>query len=247
MFFLYNIFVNQIINDMSTMIKCEKRIGSTNIYYLAWGTIGWLKTRDNEIRQCKCVGAKLKRDKCSWCSSLQYEWKVAGIKEHQYGTENTLSNGTIYTTEQYAQCGASNGVIGDGIMTTNRVFSLHEYLIRQYGLTTDCFKLEFGWNNTFTLRTYGIMKDHTIRLLDTDFDIIINNKGIDVVVPFLDNMRRYPTAEKAFSSMKPLKVYSLDDEDNDVTQPHKKIKVTIEIESHNLSKLKEIGVIVEKR
>lgn len=234
---------------MATKIECGKVFGSTDFEYLACGTIGWLKTINNEVRQCKCVGAKLVQDKDDY-AHLEYEWKVAGIKEHLFGTFNTLDYGRIFLTEYDAQHGSVDGYCANkkGIMTPNRKISFHQYLMRKYGLTKDCFEFHGVWYDFVSLSTYGVMKDHTIRLLDTDFDIIVNESGVDIIVPLLDGgvngKRRYPTKEKAYSSMKPLRSFSLDDDD-DVPQTPQKVKITIEIECGKINKLKELGAIIK--
>ena len=228
---------------MGNTIECELGLGTTNVNYVAYGTIGWLKTKDNEVRQCKCVGAKVVK------AHFQYEWKVAGIKEHQFGSSNRLALGIIYQTERGAQHGDTYHGTADE-MKPNRKLSVHTLLKAKYGLSDGCFHMGGTWNNFLTLQTYAVMKDHTCRRLDTDFDIIIDENGVDIVVPMLDGevngVRRYPTSEKAYASMKPLKTYSLDDEeDDDEPKPTKKVKVTIEVECDNVGKIKELGTIIE--
>lgn len=233
-----------------TTIECALGFGTTNISYLSYGTIGWVKTKDNEVRQCKCLGAKWVKKEDPKYGFAKYEWKVAGMKEHQFGSASRLPIGIIYTNEQDAQRGGADGAIKIGEMKHNNNVSVHNFLMRKYGLAKDCFYMGGTWSNFLTLRTYSSNKDHTTSLRDTEFEIVVDKDGLDIIIPMLEGavngVRRYPTAEKAYASMKPLKVYSLDDdEDEDEPQAPKKVKVTIEVECDNMGKIKELATIID--
>ena len=80
------------------------------ISYIPFGTIGYVKTIHNNIRQCKCVGGRTKpveegKDRYA----IQYEWKVAGYKEHFFTFSCCcLPIGHIYKDEVSAQRGTAN-------------------------------------------------------------------------------------------------------------------------------------------
>lgn len=225
--------------------------------YIPFGTIGYVKTTDNEVRQCKCLGGKTMPVKDGESlHSIQYEWKVAGYKEHFFTFSCCcLSIGHIYKDEISAQRGSSNNNCGNqkGEMTfteNGRVFPIFNYLIKKYGMDVNCFKCTGTWSNLFHIETYAKFKDNTTGLMNTDFEVIIDENGIDCCIPMLDGevngIRRFPTAEKAYAAMKPLKTYLLDDDyDDEVAPITKKIKVTIEVEVENIDNVKKYATILE--
>lgn len=226
--------------------------------YIPFGTIGYVKTTNNEVRQCKCLGGKtmLMKEGAS-LHSIQYEWKVAGYKDHFFTfSPCCLSIGHIYMDEVSAQRGSADTEYGNqiGEMSLSKkglTFPIFDYLIKKYGMDVKCFNTMGTWNDCFHIETYSSNKDHTTSLRGTDFEVVVDENGIDCRVPMLDGVvngiRRYPTAEKAYASMKPLKTYSLDDdEDDDVVPTPTKIKVTIEVEINNLDNVKKYATILEK-
>lgn len=224
------------------------------IKFVRFGTIGYVKTTDNEVRQCKCLGGKTMPTKEGGSvHSIQYEWKVAGYKEHFFTfSPSRISIGRIYIDEVSAQRGGAseNCPTQKGEMTAIATFPIFNYLINKYGMSVDCFKCTGTWYNCFHIETYAKFKDNTTGLRATDFEVIIDENGIDCRVPMLDGavngIRRFPTAEDAYAAMKPLKTYSLDDdEDDDVKPTTTKIKVTIEVEIDNIDNVKKYATILE--
>lgn len=225
--------------------------------YVPFGTIGYVKTTDNEIRQCKCLGAK-------WVEGNekigniplypQYEWKVAGIREHQFSKSvpSRLPHGIIYTTEEYAQRGSSAtsyACAQKGELNPTAVFPIFNYLINKYGLKANNFKVFGSTYECLEIKTYTKNKDHTTSLRETDFEVFIDENGIDCRIPMLEGpvngIRRYATAEKAYASMKPLKVYSLDDdEDDDILPTISRVKMTIEVEIEDIESIKKYATIL---
>lgn len=222
--------------------------------YIPFGTIGYVKTINNEVRQCKCLGG---RTKCvkegNDRYSIQYEWKVAGYKEHFFTfSPCCLPIGHIYKDEVSAQRGTADTKYGNkmGEMERGQIFPIFNYLINKYGMDVKCFDLVGTFNDMFGIKTYAKLKDNTTRLRSTDFEVIVDENGIDCRIPMLDGevdgIRRYPTEEKAYDAMKPLKVYLLDDDDDDdVTPTPTKIKVTIEVEIDNIDNVKKYATILE--
>lgn len=222
------------------------------IKYIPYGTIGYVKTINNDVRQCKCLGgkSKLKREDIGE-HVIEYEWKVAGYKEHFFTfCPSRLEIGIIYVDEMSAQRGSAdiNGASKIGELVKNDVFPIFHHLINKYGMSVDCFRLSGTWNQCFSVSTYAKFKNNTTGLVSTDFQVIIDKSGIDCVIPMLDGsvngIHRYPTAEKAYAAMKPLPVYNLDDEDDEPQNIVTKVKVTIEIEQCKLDKIKEIATIL---
>lgn len=225
--------------------------------YIPFGTIGYVKTTNNDVRQCKCLGGKtMPMTEGGDMHSIQYEWKVAGYKEHFFTFSScNISIGHIYVDEVSAQRGTAETKYGGqkGEMTftkSGRVFPIFNYLINKYGMSVDCFKLRGTWDDCFQISTYSSNKDHTTSLRSTDFEVVVDENGIECRIPMLDGkvngIHRYPTAEKAYASMKPLKTYSLDDDEDDDVQPKvTKVKVTIEVEVENLDNVKKYATILE--
>lgn len=223
---------------------------SPEIKFVRFGTMGYVKTTDNEVRQCKCLGGKtMPMKEGGSLHSIQYEWKVAGYKEHFFTfSPSRISIGRIYIDEVSAQRGGAseNCPTQKGEMTAVAMFPIFNYLINKYGMSVDCFKATGTWGNCFHIETYAKFKDNTTGRRATDFEVIVDENGIDCRVPMLDGevngIHRYPTAEKAYASMKPLKTYSLDD---DVQPKVTKVKVTIEVEIENLDNVKKYATILE--
>lgn len=234
---------------MSKYLEVSMACGTTDISYIAYGTIGYVKTTDNEVRQCKCIATRWIDNKNTNFLKRQFEWKVAGYKEHFF-TFSTyrLSIGNIYLTEEFAQRGTADkyGVCENKRMNTNRNVSVHGYLMEKYGMTKDCFDVDGIFDNILLIKTYATMEDGTIKLLPSDIEIVADKDGFRIGIPMLDGsvngIHRYPTFEKACAASKPLKVYFLDDDEP--TTP-KKMKITIEIECDKVGKIKELATIID--
>lgn len=202
-------------------IECRIGFGKSDIGYLSYGTTGWLKTKDNEVRQCKCVGAKWGTKEnttgCSNGSAAIYEWKVAGIKEHMHGSMSRLPIGVIYTNVQDAQHGGTDEARKIGEMESNSTISIKDFLTAKYGLEAGCFRMQGTWDNILSLKTYSANPDNTVSLLATDFEITLDGNGIDIAVPLLDEpadgQRRFATRKEAYESMTPLFVHTLDEDE----------------------------------
>lgn len=226
------------------------------IKFFPYGTIAYVKTTDNEVRQCKCLGGKtIPMEEGGGLHSIQYEWKVAGYKEHFFTFSSCcLSIGHLYKNEISAQRGRADMKYGNqkGELTfteNGRVFPIFNYLINKYGMSVNCFNLQGSWNELLHIETYVKLKDNTTELRATDFEVIVDENGIDCHIPMLDGkvngIRRFPTAEGAYAAMKPLKTYLLDDDDDDVAPITTKIKVTIEVEVDNIENVKKYATILE--
>ena len=222
--------------------------------YLSFGTIGYVKTIHNEVRQCKCLGGRTMPMKDGTDQhSIQYEWKVAGYKEHFFTFSSCcLPIGHIYKDEVSAQRGSADTEYGSqkGEMAFDCTFPIFNYLINKYGMDTKCFNMMGTFGNLLQIETYGKLFNNTTKLFPTDFEVIVDENGIDSRIPMLDGkvdgVRRYPTAEKAYDAMKPLKTYLLDDdEDDDVIPTPTKIKVTIEVDIDNIDNVKKYATILE--
>ena len=221
-----------------------------DLSYVPYGTIGWVKTKDNEVRQCKLVGAKWVQDRD--CTPLYpvYEWRVAGIKEHQFGfgKADTIPIGFISKTEHDAQIRAySSG----GTMNGDGYVDVIPFLKDKYGMQRCCFKFGGGaLNENLEVMAYENYPDGSVRLTKVDLDIEVTEKGFDITIPSIEGTdkkrRTYPTREKAIAARRPLKTYTFDDEDGaEVQRESEKVSITIEIKKDDIEKLKEIAKIKE--
>lgn len=216
--------------------------------YIPFGTIGYVKTTNNEVRQCKCLGGKTIPKGGGSLHSIQYEWKVAGYSEHFFTFScSYISLGRIYIDEVSAQRGLSSEFCPTqkGEMTFTNTFPIFKYLINKYGMSVDCFKNSGTFGTCFQIETYANVTNNTTELRATDFEVIVDENGIDCRIPMLDGevkgVRRFPTAEDAYAAMKPLKTYLLDD---DVAPIATKMKFIIEVDIDNIENIKKYATIL---
>lgn len=255
---MYNIYelIKQVVTIQNITIMYIKtgNMCRPQINYIPFGTMGYVKTIHNEVRQCKCLGGRtMPMKEGADQHSIQYEWKVAGYKEHFFTFSSCcLPIGHIYKDEVSAQRGSADTEYGSqkGEMAFDCTFPIFNYLINKYDMDVKCFNMMGTFGNLLEIKTYAKLKDNTTRLRSTDFEVIVDENGIDCRIPMLDGevdgIRRYPTAEKAYDAMKPLKTYLLDDDDEDDVMPTPtKIKVTIEVEIDNIDNVKKYATILE--
>lgn len=234
---------------MSTLLKCNKVFNTGSINYVGYGTIGWLKTKDNKVRQCRCIGARLVPPKPNYgCSTIEYEWEIAGLQEHEFGTYFKVNSGLLYLKEEYAQNGSATDENWSGLMMPNRTFLIHSF-IKKYGLDNRCVQFGGPYYNLLKIQTFASFRDGTCRLVDTDFEIALDEDGLDIIVPMLDGWvdgkHRYATEEECYASKKPLEVYLFDDDaDNDKKDTQQRLRVVVDIECGDLDRINDIGIIV---
>lgn len=218
--------------------------------FIAYGTIGYLRTANNEVRQCVCLGGhSIPSLQQQGRHEMEYEWKVAGFNEH-FTTRSVsrLSIGIIYDSESAAKRGTYRADVPAqiGELKTNLKVNLYEILNSKYGLSRNCVKLGGTWDDLFSLHCYGVCTDNSVKTFSTDFEIFVIEDGVEIIVPHLDKNLRYPTKEQAYNAMAPCKTYLLVDEYEKETPTIKKITITIEVEETNLEEVKKYATILKK-
>lgn len=243
------------------MIKIAVIRGKEGVYipYIEYGTIGWLKTMNGEVRQCKCVGFKFVEN-FPYCK-IQYKWSIAGIAGKDssvVGTESRITTGAdefrgiIYSDFNSARFGRGlpNVIPQENEMLPNAKFYVAADLVNRYHVVTDNIELkqdDYG-NKYLNLFAYGINKDRSVTRYLTGFDIVMDKNGIRSCVPMLDGrvdgIHRYATKESAYAAIEPIKVYTFDEEEPTDTDDDT-LCITIKIKSCDLNKISDIAEFLE--
>lgn len=215
------------------------------VEYIPHGTRGYVKTIDNEIRECECLGA-------IWINDYtpQYTWRVAGYKEPICGSASRLPIGIIYQYESDAQIGQSrhNAPSQKGEMTTSCRVNILKLLQNKYGfIGSNSFDYHGTFNDYISINAYKICEDNSIRTIAVEFNVVVNEDGLDIVIPALENNEVYSTEESAVQSTKKLKVIHLgDDEEEEQQDSDTKIRLEVEIMSKDLDKIQALCANVKQ-
>lgn len=185
---------------------------STLINFVPVGTIAYLKTKDSEVRQVKLIKVEWVKDGFPRC-----EWKVAGIKEHQFGSWCALPNGMIYSTEFDAQHGSAENCHHEGLLCATAKFNLYEEFEKSHGkFDINRFDTHGTWNDILSISTIKMKKDGTMPIeYKTPFCVEIDSDGVHAWIPSVSNGTRFLTKEAAIASYKPKKTITFEDEDDD--------------------------------
>lgn len=237
---------------------------NNNVFlYVPYGTIGYVKTINNEVRQCMCLGGKA-NPYYGFSEPLlviNYEWKVAGYEKHFFTNKPFLiSIGAIYSDEQSAQNGSAVSSPYKNTIGLYDEIDILGFLAGKYGISED--NISFKWfsetNPDYSvhvikalgLETYHINSDRTLEMKETDFEISVGKNGVECVVPMLEGEvngeRRFAMEGEAYESAKPLKTYLLGEGNGEVEKNFAtKIKLTIEVEIGKIDDIREIATILK--
>jgi hypothetical protein len=185
---------------------------STLINFVPVGTIAYLKTKDSEVRQVKLIKVEWVNDGFPRC-----EWKVAGMKEHQFGSWCALPDGMIYGTEFDAQHGSAENCSHKGLLCTTAKFNLYEEFEKSHGkFHINRFDTHGTWNDILSISTIKMEKDGTMPIeSETPFCVEIDSDGVHAWIPSVSNGTRFLTKEAAIASYKPKKTITFEDEEDD--------------------------------
>lgn len=216
------------------------------VRYLPYGTIAYLKTKDNEIYQAKLVGIEWQSD--HGYGKPVYEWKVAGHKEHFFGSESKISLGTLYDGEDNAQHGSHDGWQSEGKLDARLCFNMRTALVEKYGNAIHDL-VNVSWDSPFHhfyVYCYALLQSGSIVSSRSEIKIWCDQDGMHISIPRLDDKQRYLTEEDARKAFKPKKVHTFDDDDdiND-EEKEKTITMKIEVKESDLAKIKEIIKIID--
>ena len=185
---------------------------STLIDYVPVGTIAYLKTKDSEVRQVKLIKVEWVKDDFPRC-----EWKVAGMKENQFGSWCALPNGMIYESEFKAQHGSAEKCHHEGLLCTTAKFNLYTELEKSHGeFDINRFDTHGTWNDILSISTIRMNNDGTMPIeYKTPFCVEIDSNGVHAWIPSVSNGTRFLTKEAALASYKPKKTITFEDEEDD--------------------------------
>ena len=250
------------------MVSKIKTIADTSSYsktikIIPYGTIGWLKTTENTIHQCKCIGAK-------WVSPTDYdndpsiplyEWRVAGLPNHifsfgsvvrtnynqvyrNYSDEKPLTfnngvSGNIFTSREYANNGKLGNLVKDGYMKPTKSVNIVDVMMKQYGFDLDGVNVGYGF---LSLRPYEIWRDNSIKQNGwiTKFELTMDEKGFHLIVPSILSGKYYPSKEIAMAHTLSLPTFTFDNEDGTDDNEEVFIEYTFKVNKKVIDTLKEI-------
>ena len=232
--------------SVTKRLKCEKNGCFLLFPYVKYGTKGFVKTLSGEIRECKCLGGELKPN-IGW-GTMEYMWKVADVDEIQYGTKNTIPIGVIYKSLDGATYGTCRGSLANSasdVMEENCSFSPISYLGVKYGINKENVNYIGSNNNIIELKTFRITNENKVVGFVTDFNLSISKDLVNINIPIVDSGKAFISSDDAQNSIKPPKVFYLDD-NNDDEDTSSYTKLVIEIKESKLDDLREIAHIVDK-
>ena len=226
---------------MVTYIKTKGGFdGSTLVEYVPIGTIGWLKTKDNKVRQAKLV--KIVWDKSEKGITIPIcEWKIAGIDYHVFSTDwcTIPTMGKIYDSEFNAQHGSAVHH-STGYIRPTETFNIETKLVLKYG-AFDRNRLNFSYSASsdfLGLVTIGLKEDGTFPLYyETPFCIMINEYGVHVSIPSVDNGTAFLSFQKAYAAYKPNKSITFEDAECKKKEQEETITLKVEINKKDLEQI----------
>jgi hypothetical protein len=227
-----------------TSIKTTEKHG-TIVKYVSIGTIGWLKTNTNEVRQCRLERVTFKDRHVPIL-----EWKVGGMKDNLFGYNwNTIEGlGVIYNTQYEAEHGSSNESFNYSKFAPNDTFNVRTILTKRYGNFSNEMLYDNGfccWDCNLAIHTITMEKNGTLLLqYNTPFKVVIDKNGVNITIPSVDRGEAFLTNKAALATYKPLPIYTLDDEDEAKTFTIKAEAVfsrTIEVKADSYEEAVEIA------
>lgn len=228
-------------------LKCEKRNGiNLQFLYIEYGTKGFVKTLNGEIRECKCLGGTLK-PQTGW-GVMEYMWKVAGVDEIQHGTKNTIPLGVIYKSLEGATYGTCRGSLANSepdTMDENGYMFPIPYLAQKYGIGSENVRFIGAHMNIIELKTFLVSRDSKVIEMNTDFNLSVTKDGVTIDIPSVDNESTFVSSDDAWNSIKPSKVFYLDD-DKGKEDVSSYTRLVVDIKESKMDDLRDIAIIVGK-
>lgn len=215
------------------------KLVETLVEYVPIGTIGWLKTKNNEVRQAKLV--KIVWDKnAKGITTPICEWKIAGIDKHEFGIDwCTIPMGKIYDSEFHAQHGSAVNY-SNGYIRPTQTFDIKTKLTLKYG-AFDTDMLDFSASTIsdyLSLVTIELKEDGTLlNNYRTPFCVMINEYGVRVSIPSVDNGTAFLTLQKACAAYKPKKSITFEDAECEKKEQEETITLKVEINKKDLEKI----------
>ena len=197
---------------MATKTIKVTRMCNLYVNHVPCGIMAFVKTHDNEVRQAKLV-------RIVWeCSYPTFEWKVAGVPELQRTKVNDgpacIPVGGIYLTEFDAQHGKSKpSSCAAGVPKYSHEFNIYAALQETYGaFSTEIIHFSGTFNDFLNIRPYRVLKDGSLDTwTDAEISLEIDEEGVHVRIPAVDEGKMFLTREAAWASYKPKKTITFDD------------------------------------
>jgi hypothetical protein len=218
------------------------------VAYVRIGTIGWLKTKKNEVRQCRLEKVTFDYKDChNWFTC---EWKVAGFADIMVvkgSGWNTIEGvGVIYTTKEEAEHGSANTLCNNSRFAPNATINIYEKLVERYGeFSTDKIEFDGCWRDCLSITTILMKKNGTMPLWrHTPFNVVADKNGVRVTIPLVDMGDAFLTKEAALATYEPLPIFTFDDEVEKKTFTIKAEAVfsrTIEVKADTYEKAVELA------
>ena len=220
-----------------------KKSNNTLVNYVRIGTIAWVKTTKNEIRQCR-----LERLTYKGYDMPILEWKVAGWDDIYIGRNWRTINGigVIYKTKFEAEHGSSNVNCNDSTFAPNDTFNVRTLLEERYGeIPSEMFRFIGCWQDVLSIKTIAMKEDGTMQwVYDTPFSIVADKNGVKITIPLVDFGEVFLTKEAALATYKPLPIFTFEDDDKPKTFTIKAEAVfsrTIEVKADTYEQAVEIA------
>ena len=232
---------------MITYIKTKGGFnGSTLVEYVPIGTIGWLKTKNNEVRQAKLVKIVWEKNAKGMTTPI-CEWKIAGIDKHEFGIDwCTIPMGKIYDSEFNAQHGSAVDY-SNGYIRPTQTFDIETKLTLKYG-AFDRNRLNFSGTASSSflgLVTIGLKEDGTMPFCyDTQFCVMINEYGVRVSIPSVDNGTAFLSLQKAYAAYKPKKSITFEDAECEKKEQEETITLKVEINKKDLEQIIKFAKVI---
>ena len=233
---------------MITYIKTKGGFsGATLVEYVPVGTIGWLKTKNNEVRQAKLVKIVWEKNAKGMTTPI-CEWKIAGIDKHEFGIDwCTIPMGKIYDSEFHAQHGSAVDY-SNGYIQPTETFNIETKLTLKYG-AFDRNRLNFSSgvsSNFLGLVTIGLKEDGTLHAnFSTPFCVMINEYGVRVSIPSVDNGTAFLTLQKAYAAYKPKKSITFEDAECKKKEQEETITLKVEINKKDLEQIIKFAKVID--
>lgn len=224
------------------------------VSYVKIGTIGWLKTKKNEVRQCRLEKVTFDYKEChNW---LTCEWKVAGFADIVVAKGqwwNTIEGvGVIYDTKEEAEHGSANTILNNSKFAPNGCINIYEKLVERYGaFSSNKIELSGCLMDSLSITTILMKKNGTMPLWrNTPFNVVADKNGVRVTIPLVDKGVAFLTKEAALATYEPLPIFTFDDEVETKTFTIKAEAVfsrTIEVKADTYEKAVELAKNVLRR
>lgn len=252
--------------EVKTLACTIRDVNTDTLYipYIDYGTMGFVKSFDGNIYQCKLIGAKW--NNVQGYTKPTYRWRIAGIGDMDgiEGSASKLPIGRIYETLEYAKKGTSNTKLSMneewklvGKMKEHSRFNVVDYLCDKYGFDERNFSFGKSFSNfslytstiyPIKLLTWGITEDKCVKRFSTDFNLYVDKDGIDLDIPSMDKNERFTTKEQADKAVGPYDVFLFQDSEMELIPSEKteteEVTITIKVKKNKVERITKFAELI---